>query len=109
MTRGDELRLADIADACREVAAIVDRGRDSFATDPVSIRAVERLLEIIGEAANALSEVSRHRYPEVNWRDLTRLRILLAHHYHRVDPAQLWVMASVEVPLLATGIEAEGS
>lgn len=107
MTRGDALRLADIADACREMAAIVDRGRGSFAADPVLVRAVERLLEIIGEAAGALSESTRSRYPEVNWTDLSRLRIVLAHHYHRVDPAQLWVMASVEVPLLAAEIETE--
>lgn len=100
--------MADIADACREVAAIVDRGRESFVADPVSIRAVERLLEIVGEAANALSETTRSRHPKVKWADLTRLRIVLAHHYHRVDPAQLWVMASVEVPLLAAEIQAEG-
>lgn len=106
MTRGDALRLADMADACREVAAIVEPGRESFVADAVSIRAVERLLEIIGEAANALTEPTRNRYPEVNWPDLARLRILLAHHYHRVDPAQLWVMASVEVPRLAVAIEA---
>ena len=43
----------------------------------------ERLLEIIGEAANQLSDETREAYLSVQWRDITRLRIVLAHHYHR--------------------------
>jgi uncharacterized protein with HEPN domain len=34
-------------------------------------------------------------------RDVIGLRVVLAHHYHRVDPNQVWVIASVEVPRLA--------
>jgi hypothetical protein len=26
------------------------------------------------------------RYPDIAWRDIIGLRIVLAHHYHRVDP-----------------------
>jgi uncharacterized protein with HEPN domain len=32
------------------------------------------------------------------------LRIVLAHHYHRVDPGQVWAIATSEVPRLAEGI-----
>ena len=32
------------------------------------------------------------------------LRILLAHHYHRVDADQIWGMAVVEAPKLATAL-----
>lgn len=64
-------------------------------------RAAERLLEIIGEAASTLSDELIEQIPDVAWRDVRRLRIVLAHHYHRVDPDQVWVIASVEVPALA--------
>jgi uncharacterized protein with HEPN domain len=40
----------------------------------------------------------------VNWRDITRLRIVLAHHYQRVDPEQVWNIAVVEVPALLAAI-----
>jgi uncharacterized protein with HEPN domain len=59
---------------------------------------VERLLEIIGEAANLLSEETKSSFPNVEWRDISNLRILLAHHYFRVDEEQTWVIASVSVP-----------
>jgi len=59
-------------------------------------------LEIIGEASNAISADGRHRYPMTNWQDIARLRVLLAHHYHRVDPDQVWSIASDDVPILAS-------
>ena len=30
-------------------------------------------------------------------RDIYRLRIVLAHHYYRVDPEQVWVIATFDV------------
>ena len=98
MSRSDQQRIADLLEAADELSAIVARGREAFDSDPVLRRASERLLEIIGEAANGLAETTTTRYPGVPWRDVTRLRILLAHHYHRVDPSQVWTIASEEVP-----------
>lgn len=55
MSRSDNLRLLDIIDAESEVAAMVADGHDAAAS-AVSKRAIERLLEIIGEAVNLLSD-----------------------------------------------------
>jgi uncharacterized protein with HEPN domain len=72
-----------------------------MAKDRLRQLAVERLLEIIGESANSLSDEFRARYPDVPWRDIIGLRVVLAHHYHRVDPNQVWVIAVNEVSRLA--------
>jgi uncharacterized protein with HEPN domain len=64
------------------------------------------LLEIIGEAANQLSVETCERYSEVPWRDLTRLRIVLAHHYHRVDRSQVRVIATNDIPALLKALAA---
>ena len=101
MSRSDDHRLADIREACERVDVLTGRGRAAFDDDMAVELAVERLLEVIGEAANALSEEARNSYPAVAWRDITRLRIVLAHHYHRIDPDQIWVFATVHVPDLA--------
>ena len=69
-------------------------------TDRVSRLAVQRLLEIIGESARTMTELGRSSFPTVPWADVIGLRTLLAHHYRRVDPEQVWVIASVEVPQL---------
>jgi len=86
----------------------VARGRSAFETDVVLRRALERLLEIIGEAANGLSDDFKASIPGVPWRDLGRLRIVIAHHYHRVDPAQVWQIAANECPSLVAELRSAG-
>ena len=84
--------------AAGEIASIVERGRGAFDSDIVLRRAVERCLEIMGEAAKAVSVEFAAAHPEVPWSDMAKVRDRLSHHYHRVDPDQLWTMASVDVP-----------
>ena len=79
--------------AADEIASIVSRGRAAFDDDVVLRRAVERCLEIIGEAAEAVSPELRGAHPDVPWSDMAKIRDRLSHHYHRIDPAQLWTVA----------------
>ena len=92
--------------AAEEIASIVLRGRSEFEGDVVLRRAVERCLEIMGEAAKAVSVEFTAAHPEVPWSDMAKVRDRLSHHYHRVDPAQLWTMASVDVPAVALQLDA---
>ncbi len=108
MSRGDELRLDDIREACRTIADLANRGRAAFEVDPAVGLAMERLLEIIGEAANALDKSTTARYTRVPWTDITRLRVLLAHHYHRVDPSQVWTIVTTDIPALLTELGPAG-
>ena len=80
MSRRDDERVADILDAASEIAEIIELGRDAWDKDRIRRLAVERLLEIIGEAANSLSEHFRAQHPGVPWRDIIGLRVVLAHH-----------------------------
>ena len=107
MSRSDELRIADIRDASSELAVIVSRGKAAFLADAILRRAAERVLEIIGEAANSVSEDTKVQFPEIRWRDISRLRIVLAHHYQRVDPEQVWTIAVSDVPMLVAQLAGE--
>lgn len=98
MSRSDDLRLLDILDAADRIARLAARGREAFDDDEALQPAIERLLEIIGESANSLSQEARDSLAGVEWDDIRRLRIVLAHHYHRVDPDQVWTMATQDVP-----------
>lgn len=66
--------------------------------------ALERAVEIAGEAATQLSEEARSRYPGVAWRELIALRVVLAHAYHRVDLDQLWGIAADDLPGVAAAL-----
>lgn len=103
------MRLEDIREACHTAIELVKRGRTTFDADFAVPLALERLLEIIGEATSALTEDARQAYPKAPWREVMRLRVLLAHHYHRVDRDQIWTIAERDVPaLLAALSQVEG-
>jgi uncharacterized protein with HEPN domain len=108
VSRRDDERVADILDAAGQISDVIGIGREAWEKDRIRQLAVERLLEIIGEAANSLSEDFRALYANVPWRDIIGLRIVLAHHYHRVDPSQVWAIAATEVPRLVQAIRSAG-
>ena len=54
------------------------------------VDAVIRNLEVIGEAANILSDEMKSENPEVEWKQMTRFRNLLIHFYFGVDHEIVW-------------------
>ncbi len=104
MSRSDDERVADILEAAAELRGVVEVGREAFVSSGLRVRAAERLLEIIGEASNALSDDFKSTHDDIAWRDVAALRILLAHHYHRVDIDQVWEIATRAVPGLILNI-----
>jgi uncharacterized protein with HEPN domain len=105
VSRSDDKRVGDILAASKELADIVAGGKTAFDGDRTQQLAVERLLEIIGEAARAMSDDARASYPDIVWERPIGLRTLLVHAYHRVDPEQLWEAAARSVPDMVKHLE----
>ena len=63
--------------------------------------AVERLLEIIGQAAREVSQDFSKRYPDVPWLKIIGLRNILAHEYGEVKDEKIYLVASRDIiPLI---------
>lgn len=64
--------------------------------------AVERQLEILGEAARRLSDEFRQAHPAIDWRRIIGLRNVLIHRYDNIRQQVIWktVISELE-PLLA--------
>ena len=99
--------MADIVEAAQQLGELVVTGRDAFDADWTRQRAAERLLEIIGEASNTLSEGFKKEHSDVSWRHIVSLRHLIAHNYHRVDMDQLWTIATDDIPKLLAELSAQ--
>jgi len=104
MSRSDEKRLDDIRDMCTKVATIVERGRPTVEEDELLWLALERAIEVAGEAATQVTEETRATYPEVAWKELSAVRVVLAHSYHRVDLDLLWGIAVDDLPRVAAAL-----
>lgn len=60
--------------------------------------AVERALEIIGEATGHLTDEVKDRESDLPWREMRGLRNIVAHAYHRVDAARVWQVVTDDLP-----------
>lgn len=95
--------LWDMREAAREIAAFVEGvTRDQYTEAPQVRRAVERDLEIIGEAARHVSEAFRLQHPEIPWRQIIGLRNILSHDYGSVDDERVFAVAQGRIPELIT-------
>ena len=77
---------------------------DSFLQDRKLQRAVERAVEIIGEASRVSPEL-REEHPEIPWRKIIAQRNVLAHEYGDVEPALVWDLVTDHLPKLVEQVE----
>jgi uncharacterized protein with HEPN domain len=76
-----------------------------FLTDRTLMRAVERSVELIGEAARRVSPSLQAAHTGIPWRRIIGLRNILAHEYGRVDYEMLYKSAVGDVPQLIRLLE----
>ena len=97
--RGDEILLSDILhEAEVAVGFCAGMSLDQFKVDDLRLRAIERCLEIIGEAASKTSETTKMRLKEIPWTVMTGMRNLLAHAYWGTDPEILYKTIQNDLP-----------
>lgn len=73
---------------------------EQYQRDRLLRAGVERVIEVIGEAARKVSPEFKAQHPEVPWQAITAQRIVLAHLYHKIDHAKMWDVATNSVPKL---------
>lgn len=67
--------------------------------------AVERHVEIIGEAANRISQTFRDNHPEIPWQSIISQRHVLADEYGEIKQELIWKVATVHIPELIRDLE----
>jgi uncharacterized protein with HEPN domain len=102
----DAAHLWDMLDAAKRVRTFVAGvAWGAFQADELRLAAVERTLEIVGEAARRVSSAFQGAHPEIPWREIIGQRNVLAHEYGEVDPALVWKTASEDIPRLIEILE----
>jgi len=101
-------RLQDIADACAAVGQFA-KGKDfsNYQADEMFRSAVERKLEIIGEAFVKLETTEStltEQFPEL--RKIVGLRNRIIHGYDNVDEEIIWDVVQNKLPALQHQVEA---
>jgi uncharacterized protein with HEPN domain len=102
---GDRARLQHILDAISEIESYTSQaGFNDFMANSMMRFASIKQLEIIGEAANSLSDELKARFSEIEWGQIVGLRNVLIHQYFRVDEKVVWGIIQKDIPELKTKV-----
>jgi len=104
--RRDEQRLQDILEAIDKIQRIAADGREAFDADEMRQVWIVHHIQIIGEAARALSETFRLRHGEIPWASIVGMRHILVHDYFGIDLDEVWAVAARDLPLLRRQVTA---
>jgi len=96
--RDDRQRLLHILDAIERIERYAARGRQAFVEDELIQNWMVRHLQIIGEAARALSREFRGRYPLAPWSDIIGMRHILVHDCFGIDLDIVWGVVERDIP-----------
>lgn len=77
-----------------------DMTYEEFESDNKTIDAVIRNFEIIGEAANRLTEVYKAENPEIEWDHLRGFRNRIVHEYFGIDLEIVWQIIEDDLAIL---------
>jgi uncharacterized protein with HEPN domain len=62
-------------------------------------------IEIIGEAANYISEETKSKFADIQWKQIVGLRHILVHEYFGIDANLIWQIISDDIPKLKEAIK----
>lgn len=98
--RDDRERLLDIQEAIERIEKYAVRGREAFEQDELIQTWVLHHLQIIGEAARALSPALTQKHSEVAWSKIVGMRNILVHNYFSSDAGIVWAVIENDLPVL---------
>lgn len=103
----DTALLWDMLQAARAVSDFVaGKTYEEFLGDELLKAAVERKVEIIGEAAGKVSAEAKRLLPQIPWKQTIGQRHILAHHYGKIRPDAIWKVTTMHVPELIQQLRA---
>jgi len=91
--------VEDIIGAMNDALSFVkDMEYDVFLRDKKTIYAVNRALEIIGEATKNIPAFVKNRYPQIPWKKMAGMRDKVIHEYFGVDLKRVWSTVKKDIP-----------
>jgi uncharacterized protein with HEPN domain len=98
----DSAYIWDMLDAASAILDFIEGSDfDAYLEDRKLQLAVERALEIMGEAARNVSLDLQLKHPEIPWKGIIAQRNVLAHNYGAIKQDLVWEVLTVHLPDLA--------
>ncbi len=106
MFSDDAIRLRHMLDAAREAVGFAQsESRNALNLNRMLVLSLVKDIEIIGEAANQVSETKRHELDSIPWDDIIGMRHRLVHAYFDINLDILWRTVQNDLPMLIVLLE----
>ena len=97
----DKERLNHIISAIDRVKRyIAGKSYEDFVADDMMYYAVVKNIEIIGEAANMLTQDFTENHSETPWKMVKGMRNYIVHEYFQIDDEVVWGVATEDLSIL---------
>ncbi|MBW4540926.1 MAG: DUF86 domain-containing protein [Myxacorys chilensis ATA2-1-KO14] len=102
----DAASIWDMVQAIRRIQEFtLGLSFDDYQASILIQSAVERQLEILGEAAGRVSEAFRQTHPALDWRRTVGLRNIIIHRYDEIQQDIIWNIITTELANLLAQLE----
>jgi len=106
MNERDEVLLRDMLDAARKAQNFMGgNNQATLKSNDMLAFAVVRAIEIIGEAASQVSQKTRAKLDQIEWKAIIGMRNRIIHDYGNINLTTVWEVVTVDIPRLTSELE----
>jgi uncharacterized protein with HEPN domain len=103
---GDKQRLLHILESIEEIEKYTGGSNlELFLQNSMMKFASVKQIEIIGEAANHITQETKNKFSDIQWQQITGLRHVLVHEYFGIDSKLIWQIIVDDIPALKIQIK----
>ena len=103
MRKDDVIRLRHMLDAAREAVGFAQgRVRTDLDGDRMLVLSLVKDIEILGEAAYQICEITRDQLQGIPWDDIIGMRHRLVHAYFDINLDVLWRTVEEDLPAIVS-------
>ena len=104
-TDRDQTYISHMIECIQRIENYVNTDKESFTNTELLQDAVTRVLQVMSESSQRLSEQAKGKCPEIDWRSISGFRNILVHDYlGGIDNELIWQVIKQELPLLKAAL-----
>lgn len=104
-TERDQTYIRHMIECIQRIEDYVNTTKESFAKSELLQDAVTRVLQVMSESSQRLSDQAKGNCPEIDWRSISGFRNILVHDYlGGIDNELIWQVVKQELPLLKAAL-----
>jgi len=98
--KSEQTYLIHIRECMERIRQYTSGGKDAFLSNRMIQDAVLRNLQTLAESTTRLSQETRQRFPEIDWRAIAAFRNVIVHDYLGLETDQIWDVIERDIPVL---------